>query len=199
MPQTNPNTVKSNFPSLYDVLDQCVTSIGKRTLRARILEPMCDIPSITCIHDCIAELNQPDFIELCPILTNVLRNFNNVERLHKLTLIVPQDDNLRAAEILINQALQLKKCLQLVPLLRTKLTPFKSAKLQDIALNLLDERYKSILNHIDTVINRNLLEFNRDSSSQLYQRIHCVQNGVNDLIDKFRTIYEDLVHQIESK
>lgn len=199
LPQSNPNSVKSNFPSLFDVLDHCVTSLGKRTLRARILEPMCDIPSITSIHDCIAELNQPEFTELSPILRNVLHNFNNVERLHKLALIVPQDDNIRAAEILINQALHLKKCLQLVPTLRSKLAPLTSPKLQEITVNLLDQRYESILNHIDTVINRNLMEFHRDSSSQLFQRIHCVQTGVNDLIDNLRNIYNDLVKHIESK
>lgn len=198
LPQYNPNTVKSNFPSLFDVLDHCVTSLGKRTLRARILEPMCDIPSIMSIHDCIAELNQPDFVELSPILSNVLRNFNNIERLHKLALVVPQDDNLRAAEILINQALHLKTCLQLVPILRSKLSPLTCGKFQEIQANLLDDRYESILNHIDTVISRNLFEFQRDSSSQLSQRINCIQSGVNDLIDHLRDIYNELIGQIES-
>lgn len=95
LPQNNPNTVKSKFPSLYSVLDHCVTSFGKRTLRARILEPMCDIPSITAIHDCIAELNQQESLEFGPMLRNVLHNFNNVERLHKLALVVPQEDNIK--------------------------------------------------------------------------------------------------------
>lgn len=198
LPLINPNTVKGNFPSLFNVLDHCVTSLGKRTLRARILEPMCDIPSIMSIHDCIAELNQPEFVELSPMLTNILRNFNNIERLHKLALVVPQDDNMRAAEIVINQALHLKKCLKLVPVLRSKLISLGSDKFQEMQANLLDDRYEIILNHIDSVINRNLLEFQRDSSSQLFERINCIQSGVNDLIDNLRNIYTELTSQIES-
>lgn len=191
--------MKSNFPSLFDALDHCVTSFGKRTLRARILEPMCDIPSITEIQDCIAELNQAEHFELCPILVNVLRNFNNIERLHKLVLVVPQEDNVRAAEVLINQALHLKKCLQLVPDVRCKLGSLTCKKFQEIQENLMDERYESMLNHIDTVINRNLLEFQRDSSSQLFQRINCVQKGVNDLVDILRKSYSEIIEQIEGE
>lgn len=199
LPQNNPNTVKSKFPSLYSVLDHCVTSFGKRTLRARILEPMCDIPSITAIHDCIAELNQQESAEFGPMLRNVLRNFNNIERLHKLTLVVPQDDNIKAAEVLINQTLHLKKCLQLVPLLRTQLSSLMCQKFQEIQVNLMDERYTSILNHIDNFINRNQMEFHSDSSSKLYQHINCVQEGVNDLIDVLRKSYHDLIGQIDGK
>lgn len=196
--QGNPNMVKSGFPSLYGMLDSCVTSLGKRTLRARILEPMCDISSIKEIQDCIIELNQAENIELSPSLTHVLSNFNNIERLHKLVLVVPQDDNIRAAEILINQALHLKKCLQLIPVLQGRLTPLMSTKFQEIQANLMDKRYTSILNQIDTVINKNLLEFQRDSNSQLFQKIHCVQNGVNDLVDILRKSYSELIGQIES-
>lgn len=176
-----------------------MTSLGKRTLRARILEPMCDIPSINDIHDCIAELNMHEQIDLIPLLIAVLRNFNNVERLHKLVMVVPQEDNIRAAEILINQALHLRKCLRLVPELQSKLSPLMCRKFEEIKENLFDERYASMLKHIDTVINKNLLEFQRDSSSQLFQRMHCIQSGVNDLIDILRKTYDDLVKQLEGQ
>lgn len=197
LPQNNPNTVKSTYPSLFDVLDHCVTSFGKRTLRARILEPMCDIDGINGIHDCIAELNQQEFMEFDSMLTDVLRNFNHVERLHKLALVVLQDNNIKAAEILINQALHLKKCLQLVPQLRNKLSPLMCQKFQEIHANLMDIRYETILQHIDSFISSNHSEFHCDSSSKLFQHINCVKNGVNDLIDMLRKNYHELIGQIE--
>lgn len=124
LPQNDPNTVKSNYsritinsymyiitqffrislgnyPSVYKILDYCTTSLGKRTLRARILEPMCDITSITDIHDCIDELNQPENCQLKEDFKMVLTSFNNVDRLYKLAIVVPQDINFRAAEILM--------------------------------------------------------------------------------------------------
>lgn len=158
---------------------------------------MCDISRITEIHDCIAEINQQEYIELGPCLKSILQNFNNVERLQKLALIVPQEDNIRAAEILINQALHLRKCLEFVPTLRMKLLPLMGNKFQEIRENFMDARYEAMLNHINTVINRNLLEFHKDSSSQLFHRMNCVQSGVNDLIDILRQRYNDLTSQIE--
>lgn len=160
---------------------------------------MCDIPSIRQIHDCINELNQPGYIELMAHLTAVLRNFNNVERLHKLALVVPQDNNIRTAEILINQVLHLKKCLQLVPELQARLAPLVSKKFHEIQANLLDQRYASMLNHIETVLNHSLSEFRKDSSSQLFQRIHCVQSGANELIDILRKSYKELITEVESE
>lgn len=193
------NTVKGKYPSLYDVMNHCVTSIGKRTLRARILEPMCDIPSINEIHDCIEELSQDDYIRLTPILSNILRNFNNVERLHKLALVVPRDDNLRVAEILIKQTLHLKRCLQLVPVLRDKLVSFQSKQLQEIGQNLMDERYQNLLDRIETVINPNLMDYQNDSSSQLHQRVHCIQRGANELVDVLRGPYNELRAELEGE
>lgn len=98
-----------------------------------------------------------------------------------------------------NQSLHLKKCLQLLPLLETRLVPLKSKKFQEIKSNLMDQRYVYMLDHIDTVINRNLLEYQKDSSRQLFQRINCVQSGVNEFIDILRKSYVDLLQQIEGK
>ncbi|XP_031634258.1 mutS protein homolog 4-like [Contarinia nasturtii] len=197
MSQNNPNTVKSNFPSLYKILDHCKTSLGQRTLRARILEPMCDITSINDIHDCIAELNQPEYQQLKEDLISVLGQFNNVDRLYKLALVVPQDNNLRAAEILINQALHLQKCLALVPSLEGRLVPLTSKVFQEIKVNLMDQRYVSILNHIDTVINKNIMQFHKDSTSQLVQRINCIQSGHNNLVDILRKTFNELSQQLD--
>lgn len=45
---------------LYGVLNNCVTAIGKRNLRAKILQPTCDIPTIESINQCIKELMLKD-------------------------------------------------------------------------------------------------------------------------------------------
>lgn len=197
--QVDASTVKGKYPSLYDVMNHCVTSLGKRTLRARILEPMCDISSINELHDCIEELGQDDYIELSSALSNILRNFNNVERLHKLALVVPRDDNLRVAEVLIKQTLHLKRCLKLVPVLRDKLVALQSKKLQEIGVNLTDERYQSLLDKIETIINPNLMDYQNDSGSQLHQRVNCIQGGVNELVDVLRGPYNELRIELEGE
>lgn len=190
--------MKTTHSSLYDILDQCVTSIGKRTLRAKILEPSCDVPHIQLHQRCITELNSDEHTELKSLLAGILRQFNYVERLHKLALVVPQDDNIRAAEVLINQTIQLRTCLQLVPVLRNKLKPLQSLMIQDIFNALSDERYQLMLETIDTVLNKDLIVWRNEGSIQLTQRIHCIQAGKCAIVDMLRKIYTELTDELES-
>lgn len=191
--------MKNIHLSLYDILDHCVTSIGKRTLRAKILEPSCDVPHIKLHQQCIAELNARKHCELKSLLTGILKQFNYVERLHKLALVVPQDDNIRAAEVLINQTIQLRTCLQLVPVLRAKLEPLQSPMIQDIFNSLSDERYQLMLDTINTVLNKELIVWRNDSSTQLMQRIHCIQPGKCGIVDMVRKIYNDLISELQGE
>lgn len=191
--------MKSIHLSLYDILDHCVTSIGKRTLRAKILEPSCDVPYIRMHQQCIAELNSRKYIDLKSLLAGILKQFNYVERLHKLALVVPQDDNIRAAEVLINQTIQLRTCLQLVPVLRAKLESLQSPMMQDIFNALSDERYQMMLDTIDTVLNKELIALRTDSTTQLTQRIHCIQPGKCKVVDMLRTIYTELISELQSE
>lgn len=193
------NRMKNIHSSLYDILDQCVTSIGKRTLRAKILEPSCDVPHIKLHQQCIAELNAKKYIELKSLLAGLLKQFNYVERLHKLALVVPQDDNIRAAEVLINQTIQLRTCLQLVPVLRAKLKPLQSPMIQDIFNALSDERYQLMLDTIDTVLNKELTVWRNDSATQLTQRIHCIIPGKCQIVDMLRNIYTGLISELQSE
>lgn len=180
------------------MLDYCVTSLGKRTLRSKILEPMCDVPSIKEIQDCIRELNDNDRVELAPNLIASLRNFNNIERLYKLTMFVPKEDNVRAAEILISHTIQLRQCLHHLPVLRCKLEPLQCNRFKEIYQCLHDGRYQTMLEHIDTLMNPNLTTYGTDSSSQLQRRIHCIQKGKNGLIDLLRQKYDDLIKDLQS-
>lgn len=98
-PVATSNTSKGNHSSLFSLLDNCCTGIGKRTLRARILEPICDVPEIKMIQGCIQELRSAN-PELFHQLHQILDCFYCVDRLCKLTMIVPQ--------VKINTALHLQ-------------------------------------------------------------------------------------------
>lgn len=104
---------KEKKSNLFGILDNCSTPMGRRSLRAKILEPTCDIPTITTIHECIKEfMAKPDL--LLP-MKRVLTRFEKVEGLMKLSVVVNQENNVKAAETMINQALLLKSCLESIP------------------------------------------------------------------------------------
>lgn len=195
-PMSSANTSKDDRTSLYAMLNYCTTGIGKRTLRARILEPMCDLAEIGLIHECIKELAHVD-VNLSHMLHTMLNDFNTVDRLCKLTMVVPQDTSIRLAEILINRTVQMKKCLQMVPQLQTALAHFDSKLLRDIHDSLNDVRYRSMLEHIEKTVNKDVGFYGGGARSLLLQRIHCVQDGVSELLDFSRKLYKDLIGEVK--
>lgn len=71
--------------------------------------------------------------------------------------------------------------------------------MQDIFNALSDERYKLMLDIIDTVLNKELIVFRSDSSSQLTQRIHCILPGKCKIVDMLRDIYTKLIGELQSE
>lgn len=70
--------------SLLSTLDYCVTNVGKRTLRAKILEPSCNADHLEQIHDSIDQLKHA--IDVLVALESSLMRFSKVDRLLKLSL-----------------------------------------------------------------------------------------------------------------
>lgn len=68
--------------------------------------------------------------------------------------------------------------------------------LRDIYDALDDQRYKYMLERIETVINKDI-----DSggiNSQMLQRVHCVKEGINELLDLSRGLYKKLIGDVKS-
>lgn len=179
-------------------MNNCNTQIGKRTLRARILEPMCDIEEIKSVQSCIEELIDKD-VQIIHALHTLLHLFNGVDRLSKLTLVVPQETNIRRAEVLINRTVLLRKCLLAVPQLQAALVHFDNAEFRNIQEKLNDVRYAQILEHINQTVDNNIGNYGGDARSMQTQRIYCVKEGVSDLVDLSRGLYRDLIGEVKSE
>lgn len=76
---------KEERACLFGVLNSCVTSIGKRNLRAQILQPSCELKQILKTQECIKELfaNQELFIAL----EGTLSKFHSVDKLMKFAVL----------------------------------------------------------------------------------------------------------------
>lgn len=188
--------LRKTHSALFDYLNQCVTFIGKRTLRGHILEPLCDLKSILQRHECIEELNVHRNVQLKILLRDLLRRFNHIDRLYKLALIAPQDDNIRAAEILISQTIELRSCLQHVPALRKQIESLQSKMFREIFVSLTDQRYRLMFDHIDSVLDKDFMTFRCDGWQQIFQRVNCIRSGNNQLIDVMRNIFNELIKEL---
>lgn len=89
--------------------------------------------------------------------------------------------------------------MQYVPQLRTSIESLTSKTFRDIYEALEDKRYQFMLDHINSIMNKDLVVHRGGAGGQIFQRINCVQDGVNQLLDLSRTIYKDLITEVKGK
>lgn len=122
-------------------------------------------------------------------------HFTTVDRLIKLSIVTVQEDNVKAAESMINQIIQLKTTLNFIPDLVSALKNIKCQSLKTIREELLrDERYEQLLAKITSVID--VEAQSARGGLQFLQRMYAVKSGVNELLDITRKKYSELVDKI---
>lgn len=123
-----------------------------------------------------------------------LKHFYNVDRLLRLSYIVSQDDNIRAAEIMINLALLLKTCLENINSLQFALENIESPVLIEMRETLKDPRYSFLLEQINTILSS---EAEHCTGNALYfQRLFTVKSNVNELLDLTRKFYQNWIDKM---
>ncbi|XP_055373157.1 mutS protein homolog 4-like [Condylostylus longicornis] len=168
---------RQNKACLLDILDKTVTQIGKRQIRAKILEPYLELKDIVFVQEAIKDLltksKNENFIAL-----------NDRE----------EKDIIKSVQTMLDRILLIKTQFELVPELHKVLKPFKSYILYKAYTNLMDERFAHILNIIDKVL-RPETRFIR-GTGQIFQRIHAIRSGLNDYLDILRETYNNLTDSI---
>lgn len=178
---------------LYSFMDHCMTRIGKRSLRARILEPFADHQMINQCHVAISELLEKENYQCT--LRMVLKKFYQVDRLMKLSLVTSLEDSVKASETMINLTLMLKNCLATIPMLMDLLSALDSPVFVGIRAGLEDSRYQLVLDHIDHILNTN--EPSQHVNQTIFaQRINAVKPNVDQVLDLSRSFYSKLIDEI---
>ncbi|XP_059612168.1 mutS protein homolog 4-like [Phlebotomus argentipes] len=185
---------KSKNSCLYQLLDKCVTNIGKRSLRARILAPFCDVKHIQEYQETVQELieNQP----LLETLRQVLKKFKSVDKMQKLCVVVSQTDAIRAAELMISHIITFKSCLEAIPQLNDILSSLVHKNFDVMRQGLEDTRYSSILAEINKHIVSDIQH--ERGQKQFFQRIHAVKEGSNVFLDISRRLYYCLLEKLKT-
>lgn len=179
---------------LYSYMDNCMTRIGKRSLRARILEPLADLQMIKQCHEAIAELLEKENYQCT--LRMILKKFYQVDRLMKLSLITSLDDNIKASETMISLTLMLKNCLNTIPMLLDILASLESPVFVGIRAGLEDSRYKTVLEHIDRIL---LISDQPNQPQSIHiRRINAVKANVDQVLDLSREFYTKVNDEISN-
>ncbi|CAO1340952.1 unnamed protein product [Diamesa serratosioi] len=178
--------------SLFAILNRCVTRIGQRHLRANILEPSCDINFIRNRQEQVQILIDNSDLHLQ--LKEILMNFSNVDRLLKVSYILPADDCEKAIQTNIQTSLLLKNCLEAIKPLTVLLDSAISECFSEMKDLLCVPVFKEIIDKINEIVQPDI-HMNKQARKH-FQFLYAVKANVNETIDFLRQLYAEAIDKI---
>uniref|UniRef100_A0A1B6D8P9 DNA mismatch repair proteins mutS family domain-containing protein n=1 Tax=Clastoptera arizonana TaxID=38151 RepID=A0A1B6D8P9_9HEMI len=180
--------------SLFGILNHCSTISGYRLLRANILQPPTTLPQIEKRLNSVTELAQNPM--LLHSLQSTLIKFKEVEQLLWMCVQTSNSKNdLMATESQMNFILLLKTTMENISVLKDCLQDTQTSFFHEVLKDLADEKFETILNSINEVINEDARVTKGHLASQL-QRCFAVKSGINGLLDVTRAAYSDLANNV---
>ncbi|XP_020285016.1 mutS protein homolog 4-like [Pseudomyrmex gracilis] len=204
--------------SLLGTMDRCVTPMGRRLLRASILQPSCDERSIADKQSCVAELvnNRSLFMSLQvysraktkqkyphptmtihPFSQPVIQRLFGTDRLLTLAMKPLHVNDIQNAERNLNYALLLKSCLDNIPELEAILASGVHPFFVKTRKNLANSEFRVMKDKISTLIHTDA-RFVKGCTSLSMQRCFAIKADINELLDVARQIYCELISDMKN-
>ncbi|KAK1124579.1 hypothetical protein K0M31_005955 [Melipona bicolor] len=183
--------------SLLGSLDRCLTPMGRKLLRANILQPSCEEHAILERQAAVAELVSN--YSLRALIQPIVRRLYGADRLLILsTTPVLHENNVQTAEQNLNYVLLLKNLLDVVPELEKILLAGKSDLLCKIQKKLKNDEFRLMRERIVETIHPDARSVTGCTSSNM-QRCFAIRAGINDLLDIARQTYCELIDDMKSQ
>ncbi|XP_055618975.1 mutS protein homolog 4-like [Toxorhynchites rutilus septentrionalis] len=182
----------SDKHSLYQLLNYCITSVGKRHLRANLLEPSSSRDALESRLNCIGELLRKP--EVLAGIQKVLHGVVDIGGLMKLALDV---DNMKTTKQntmhVLHQAITLRNALRCVPELLSILQNVETSLLIEIRHTLCNETYKNLSEKINSVLDA---KGDNLQATADYHRLFLVKARVSSTLDVLRGLYSEVIDEI---
>ncbi|KAG7664878.1 MSH4 [[Candida] subhashii] len=193
------DSISDKGTSLFSFLNHSVTKMGKRILRASILQPLTDVPSIKLRLETVQELISNEDI-LISIRTQ-LKKFHDMEKIVGAFLEMDEDAIVFNRDQRLNNLILFKGCLENCIEIVKSLDYAKSNLLVEIKAIVSHEYIQTVLNTIKEYI-YDTCQWAKNSLELTNQKANAIKSGVNGFLDVSRRVHETLLeetNQIVSK
>ncbi|KAG0643376.1 muts domain V-domain-containing protein [Tuber brumale] len=181
---------------LFGLLDNTLTAMGARLLRASILQPLTDFSTLNARLDAVEEFTQHE--EMFSQARQALKPFLDMDRLLTALITMPVKPSLKHSEQAINNVIILKQSLSSIAPVYDSLSPARSWLLVSIRNLCESDQIEPVRNLISSIINEDVA-FSKSPLDLRNQRCYAVKSGVNGLLDVARQVYKEVtedVHQL---
>ncbi|XP_066588700.1 mutS protein homolog 4-like [Prorops nasuta] len=186
--------VQSNI-CLLGTMDHCCTPMGRRLLRASILQPPCRLKLIAERQSCVKELVTNGSFR--SVVQGVVRKLYGADRLLIMATKPVLNNSLQTAEHNLNYVLLLKNSMDIVPELKASLASGSTLFFDQVRKNLENESFPVIKKKILKIINPESRAVKGYTSANM-QRCFAIRSGLNDLLDIARQTYCELIDDMKS-
>uniref|UniRef100_K1PAT4 MutS-like protein 4 n=1 Tax=Magallana gigas TaxID=29159 RepID=K1PAT4_MAGGI len=181
--------------TLYGVLNYTKTIGGARLLRANILQPPCDLGTITMRQEVVSELTEKE--DVFDNIHTVIARFLDIDHVLSMCVQIPKQETLKTAEANINNIIYLKHILELVDPLRNALSNCENRLMKHFYKSLDDGRYALMKAKISSVIHDDT-KYQKGMLHMRTQKCFAVKGSINGLLDIGRGTYAGIIEDINN-
>ncbi|KAL5336285.1 muts domain V-domain-containing protein [Aspergillus crustosus] len=183
----NLHDVKSK-ESLFGLLNETLTSMGARLLRANILQPSTEESKLTARYEAVEDLSTKE--EMFFSVRQALKGFVDADKVLTSLILVPTKRTFQYVEQSVNHVIMLKTYVSAINSVYKGLAPAQSSLLLTIRNICAPAGYCSVEQLIDSTLNEHVA-YQTKPLDLRNQRIYCVKAGVNSLLDVARQTYKE--------
>ncbi|KAF2480700.1 muts domain V-domain-containing protein [Neohortaea acidophila] len=173
---------------LFGLLNQTLTPMGARLLRANILQPLTNPDTLNTRYEAVEELSTKE--EMFFAARAALKPFLDVDKMLTQLILIPTQPTLKDTEQAVNNVMMLKQFVSLIPSVFEALTGSRCSMLHEIRGLCNPDHIDPIRKLINDVINEDVT-FAKKPVELRNQRSYAVRSGVNGLLDVARQTYHE--------
>ncbi|KAJ5887613.1 hypothetical protein N7495_007654 [Penicillium taxi] len=174
--------------SLYGLLNETLTQMGARLLRANILQPSTQRVKLMARYNAVQELSTKQ--EMFVSVQQALKGFIDADKVLTAIILIPTKQTFQYVEQSVNNVIMLKTYISAISKIYQALRTAQSPLILTIRELCCPAGHRSVERLIDDNLNEHI-KYQSKPLDLRNQRIYCVKTGVNSLLDVARQAYKE--------
>ncbi|KAJ5211481.1 uncharacterized protein N7498_003127 [Penicillium cinerascens] len=174
--------------SLYGLLNETLTPMGARLLRANILQPSTERVKLTARYNAVEDLSSKE--DMFVSVRQALKGFVDADRVLTSIILVPTNRTVQYIEQSVNNVIMLKTFVSGIKKIYQALGAAQSDLISTIRELCCPAGYRAVEQLINATLNEHITYQSKPLDLR-NQRVYCVKAGVNSLLDVARQTYKE--------